>query len=100
MEWATSGVGNTIKWMFIIIPVVFLGVAFFFALRYKLDCKRFDCVVGGVNRLKSGQRMADFSEEEQQEFELLTGKPVHKLWAVKGDTQSAGGPDEPPVGLS
>ena len=100
MEWATSGVGNTIKWMFIIIPVVFLGVAFFFALRYKLDCKRFDCVVGGVNRLKSGQRMADFSEEEQQEFELLTGKPVHKLWAVDGDKQSAGGPDKPPVGLS
>jgi len=96
LEWATSGVGNTIKWMFIVIPVVFLGIAFLFALRYKLDQRRFNCVVGGVNRLKSGACMADFSEEECKEFELLTGRPVHKLWAPQ-DSEIKDGTDGPPA---
>jgi len=84
--WAASGVGTTIKWMFIVIPVVFLGIALLFALRYKLDHKRFNCVVRGVKRLKEGQAMADFSEEDRKDFELLTGCPADSLWATQGAT--------------
>ncbi len=88
-EWATSSVGGTIKWMFVIIPVVFLGVAFLFALRYKLDGRRFSCVVNGVHRLKEGQCIKDFSEEECKDFELLTGEKADKLWNVEGNAPSA-----------
>jgi hypothetical protein len=91
MELAASGVGGTIKWMFVIIPVVFLAIAFLFALRYKLDGARFDRVVGGIKRLKEGQRMADFSSEDKETFELLTGKKADALWAVEG------GDHDPPV---
>ena len=95
LDWASSGVGNAIKWMFIVIPVVFLGVAFLFALRYKLDSKRFDRVVGGVKRLKSGECMSDFGTEERADFELLTGRPADALWAVQGDVSNTQG--DPPV---
>ncbi len=90
---ATSGVGSTIKWMFVIIPVVFLFAAFLFALRYKLDAKRFNCVTGGVKRLKEGQSMADFSADEIAEFELLTGRSASKLWAAEGSA-AQGSPEK------
>ena len=94
---ATTGVAGVIKWMFIIIPVVFLGVAFLFALRYKLDRKRFDCVMDGIKRLKEGQCMTDFCAEEKADFELLTGRPADTLWAVQGDAAAANTQSDPPV---
>lgn len=88
---AASGVASVIKWMFIVIPVVFLGMAYLFALRYKLDRKRFDRVMDGVERLKAGQCMTDFCAEERADFELLTGKSADALWTGKNtaipDTQ-------------
>ena len=94
---ATSDVANVIKWMFVVIPVVFLCVAFLFALRYKLDCKRFDCVMDGVKRLKAGQCMADFCAEEKADFELLTGKPADALWAVQRDAAASNTQGDPPA---
>ncbi|MGI6668561.1 MAG: MFS transporter [Acetivibrionales bacterium] len=80
MEYATSSVSSTIKWMFVIIPVVFLTAALLFALRYKLDCRRFNMVINGVKKLKSGMSPAEFDDEEKAVYELLTGKPVESLW--------------------
>lgn len=81
---ATSAIATVIKWMFILIPVVFLIIAYIFSLRYKLDNKRFNIVIDGVKRLKEGQSIKDFSEEEKKDFELLTGKPVNALWQGTG----------------
>lgn len=79
---ATSTVAMVIKWMFIVIPVVFLTVALLFALRYRLDCRRFNTVMGGIKKFKEGQSITDFNEEEKKDFELLTGKPVEELWGA------------------
>lgn len=78
--YAASPVAMVIKWMFVIIPVVFLGAGLFFALRYKLDCRRFNIVVNGVKQLKEGKPLSAFSEEEKAEFVELTGKPIEELW--------------------
>lgn len=80
LEYATSSVSSAIKWMFVIIPVVFLTAALLFALRYKLDCKRFNSVLDGVKKLKSGMSPAEFGDDEKADYELLTGKPVESLW--------------------
>lgn len=80
MAFATSGVSAAIKWMFVIIPVIFLAAALMFALRYKLDSRRFNCVIQGVEKLKAGASPADFSSAEKADYELLTGKPVESLW--------------------
>jgi len=79
-KYASSNVVATIKWMFVIIPVVFLAIALFFALRYKLDCRRFNNVLKGVRKMKAGEGIHSFNEEERADFELLTGKPVDALW--------------------
>jgi oligogalacturonide transporter len=79
-EFATSNVSLTIKWMFVIIPVVFLAAALLFALRYKLDCKRFNCVIKGIEKLKSGMAPTEFDNDEKAVYELLTGKPIESLW--------------------
>lgn len=79
-QYASSGVVTVIKWMFVIIPVVFLMLTLFFALRYKLDRRRFNNVLKGIQKLKAGESAADFNEEEKADFTLLTGKPAEALW--------------------
>jgi len=79
-QYAASGVASAIKWMFVIIPVVFLTVTLIFTFRYKLDKRRFDCVLSGVKRLKEGCDTGKFTEEEKQDYVLLTGKPVDTFW--------------------
>jgi len=84
--YAASNVAMAIKWMFVIIPVVFLAAALLFALRYKLDSSRFNCVIKGVEKLKSGMNPSDFDSEEKACYELLPGKPVESLWGgCKGE---------------
>jgi len=84
---ATSSVAMVIKWMFVVIPIVFLAVALIFAIRYKLDHRRFKTVLSGVKRLKEGGTVEEFDEGECEDFTLLTGKPVETLWGGQ-----AGGP--------
>ncbi|HWQ58984.1 MAG TPA: MFS transporter [Clostridia bacterium] len=88
--YAQSDVGNTIKWMFVVIPIVFLLAALYFAFRYKLDNRRFDRVIDGVKRLRKGQPISSFSGDEIADFELLTGKKADQLWPVKKDDMPAG----------
>ena len=83
---STSTVAAVIKWMFIFIPVVFLAAAFLFALRYKLDCRRFDTLMGGIKKLREGKKMEDFSKEEKEDFETLTGKTAEELWNVENES--------------
>ena len=82
-QYASLSVAPVIKWMFVIIPVVFLALALVFALRYKLDKRRFDNVLKGVQQLKTGNGIAEFNDEEKADFVLLTGKPVETLWGKK-----------------
>ncbi|HPK15801.1 MAG: Inner membrane symporter YicJ [Firmicutes bacterium ADurb.Bin248] len=89
--YAESSAGSTIKWMFVVIPIVFLLAALAFALRYKLDNKRFERVIGGIEKLKAGQPSAAFSAEELADFELLTGRKAGELWPVNGNPPAGAG---------
>lgn len=78
--YASSNIVKGIRLMFVIIPIVLLLITFIFALRYKLNNKRFDSLVKGITVMKEGGAIDTLSEEECRDIEVCTGKPVDKLW--------------------
>jgi oligogalacturonide transporter len=83
-QYASSTVVVVIKWMFVLIPIVLLAVSFVFALRYKLNCKRFNNVLKGIEKRKADGENATFTEEELEDYRLLTGKTEKELWQGGG----------------
>jgi oligogalacturonide transporter len=82
--YAQSGLVQGIKWMFVVIPVLLLSITLFFALKYKLNNKRFDTVLKGIELLKEGENLAEeMSQEEIKDIELVTGAKASDLWAHK-----------------
>lgn len=80
VQYAQSGVVQGIKWMFVIIPIVLLTITLFFALKYKLNNKRFDTLLKGIKNYKEQGNINELSSAEKSDIELVTGTPVDKLW--------------------
>ena len=78
--YAESNVVTGIKWMFILIPIVLLMVTLFFALKYKVNSKRFDAVIKGIALFKSENSIDSMTDEEKADIELVTGKKISELW--------------------
>lgn len=78
--YASSRIVQGIRLMFILVPIVLLVITLFFALRYKLDNKRFDTLIKGITLIKEGGTLDTLSSNERADIELCTGKPVDKLW--------------------
>lgn len=78
--YASANIVSGIRLMFIIIPVVLLVITLFFAFRYKLNNKRFDTLVKGIELMKEGKDLTALTKEEQQDIEICTGKAIDKLW--------------------
>ncbi len=79
-RYATSIIVQGIRIMFVVIPVVLLLITFIFALRYKLNNKRFDTLIKGVELMKTGVGLDGLSSEEKADIEICTGKAIDKLW--------------------
>ncbi len=79
-QYASSTVVVVIKWMFVLIPIALLAVSFVFALRYKLNCKRFNNVLKGIEKRKADGENAVFTADELEDFRVLTGRPAGELW--------------------
>lgn len=80
VQYAQSGVVSGIKWMFVIIPIILLTITFIFALRYKVNNKRFDTLIKGIENFKFEGNLSKLSNEEKNDIEIITGKSVDKLW--------------------
>lgn len=78
--YANSTIVSAIKYMFVFIPVVLLSITVVFALRYKLNSKRFNTVQQGISRFKQQGDAAAFTPEEAGELKDVTGREVSGLW--------------------
>jgi oligogalacturonide transporter len=82
-DYAKSGVVSGIKWMFIVIPLVLLIVCLIFAIRNKINKRRFDAVVKGIDAFKKTGNMNVLSHQEQEDILLATGAEKDELWGGK-----------------
>ena len=69
-----------IRWMFVLIPVVLLSVCLFFAIRNKVNKRRFDAVLKGIDSFQKQGSLGALSPEEKQDVLLVTGESEADLW--------------------
>jgi len=78
--YAQSGVVSGIKWMFVIIPLALLAACLFFAIRNKINKRRFDAVLKGIDELKTHGSIDRLSEQEAADVEIAAGLEKDRLW--------------------
>ena len=78
--YAQSNVVFGIKWMFIIIPFSLLAICLFFALRNKINKRRFDAVLKGIEELKARGNIDSLNEQEMADVLIVAGVEKDKLW--------------------
>ncbi len=69
-----------IKWMFVAIPLVLLSVCLTFAVRNKVDQRRFDAVLAGIDELKTTGTLDDLSAQQLNDVLVVTGTSRDQLW--------------------
>lgn len=72
-EYAKSGVVVGIKWTFIAVPVILLTVCLLFALKNKINKKRFDAVIKGLDSIRADGGFTALAEDEIADIETATG---------------------------
>lgn len=72
-EYAKTGVVVGIKWTFIAIPVILLTVCLLFALKNKINKKRFDAVIKGLGSIRETGGFTTLNEDEITDIETATG---------------------------
>lgn len=78
--YAQSGVVLGIKWMFIIIPIILLSACFVFALRNKINKRRFDAVLKGIAAFKEDCSIESLTSEELEDVLTAAGAEKGELW--------------------
>lgn len=78
--YAQASIVSGIKWMFILIPFALLAVCMFFVTKNKINKKRFDAVLKGIECLKEGEGLSALSDDEVKDIETAVGKKVDELW--------------------
>lgn len=73
-----------IKWMFIAIPIVLLSVALAFALRTKINRRRFDAVLAGIEDLKETGTLEGLTAQQLDDVLVATGTSQDRLWGRRG----------------
>ncbi len=81
--YAQSSLVSGIKWMFVLIPVVLLSVCLVFAIRNKVDKRRFDAVLSGIDAFQTKGGLASLSEQEREDIFIVTGENENELWGGK-----------------
>jgi oligogalacturonide transporter len=78
--YAQSNIVSGIKWMFIIIPFALLAICLFFALRNKINKRRFDAVLKGIEAFKTSGSIDALSEQETKDVLIAAGVDKSALW--------------------
>jgi len=81
-EYAQSNVVFGIKWMFIAIPLIFLGICLFFAIKNKVNQRRFNAVLKGIEEFKVRGNIDSLNEQETKDILIVTGAEKNKLWGA------------------
>ena len=69
-----------LRWMFVLIPVVLLSVCLIFAIRNKVNKRRFDAVLKGIGSFQTQGDLGKLSSEEKADIFAVTGEPEEDLW--------------------
>lgn len=78
--YAQSGIVSGIKWMFVLIPFVLLAICLFFAIKNKINKRRFDAVLKGIDEFKARGSIDGLSEQEVSDIITAAGMEKEKLW--------------------
>lgn len=76
-----------IKWMFIAIPLVLLSVCLGFVLRTKVNQRRFDAVLAGIDELKTTGTLDGLTAQQLDDVLVVTGTTRGRLWGGTSTTQ-------------
>jgi Na+/melibiose symporter-like transporter len=80
---AETGIVQGIKWMFVLIPIALLTITLIFAFRYKLNAKRFDILLKGIELYKKEGNLDKMPSEEKEDIKIITGKEIDQLWKTQ-----------------
>ncbi len=91
--YAQSNIVSGIKWMFVIIPFVLLAICLFFAIKNKINKRRFDAVLKGIEQFKANGSIDALSEQELSDVLIAAGAEQEELWggAAGSGSQAAVG---------
>ncbi|MDR3019553.1 MAG: MFS transporter [Treponema sp.] len=79
-SYAQSGVVTGIKWMFVAIPLIFLAACLFFAIKNKINKRRFDAVLKGIDEFKTRGNINALTGQELDDVQIATGSGKEGLW--------------------
>jgi Na+/melibiose symporter-like transporter len=79
-QYMLSDVVLGIKWMFVLIPLIFLSFCLFFAIKNKVTKQRFDSVLKGIEKFKTHGNIDELNEQETLDILTVTGMKKEKLW--------------------
>ncbi|HOO25363.1 MAG TPA: MFS transporter [Clostridiales bacterium] len=80
-KYAQSGVVFGVKWMFVIIPIIFMSACLFFAARNKISQKRYDSIQKGITAFKDEDGLNSIAKENLEDILYVTGLSKEELWA-------------------
>jgi len=66
--------------MLIVMPVVLMSVCMLFVTKNKINKKRFDAVLKGIECFKEGRKLSALTDEEIRDIETAVGKNIGELW--------------------
>jgi len=79
-SYAQSNVVLGIKWMFVLIPFTLLVTCLIFTMRNKINKRRFDAVLKGIEEFKTHGNIDKLSEQETADVLIATGVGKERLW--------------------
>ena len=78
--YAQSNLVSGIKWMFVVIPLILLSTCLFFAFRNKINKRRFNAVLKGIDEYKANGSLNALSEQERDDVITAAGVKEDRLW--------------------
>ncbi len=79
-EYATEGLVLGVKWIFVAIPIFLCLICLIFAIFNKINKRRFDAVIQGIEAFKTDGNLDNLPEETVQDIQIATGHNKDELW--------------------
>lgn len=82
-EYASGRLVLGVKWMFIAIPIFLCLICLVFAFLNKVNKRRFDAVICGIEAFKTTGSLDTLSQTTLQDIQIVTGKNKNDLWGKR-----------------
>ncbi len=75
-----TGIETGIKWLFVLIPLILLTICLIFAIKNKINKRRFDAVLRGIDEFKERGNIDGLNEQELSDVLVAAGAEKDELW--------------------